>query len=93
MSREIYQINSKDTKYALYYCRAGKVSKNAGYSKAGRSWHLVFAKGPDPWLNCRQVQARWVSSEKSGLVSWCLHLLPDGEALTKPFSWGDENFR
>ena len=47
---------------------------------------LFLRTGPLVELQA-STQARWVSSEKSGLVSWCLHLLPDGEALTKPFSW------
>ena len=52
---------------------------------------LFLRTGPLVELQA-STQARWVSSEKSGLVSWCLHLLPDGEGLTKPFSGGDENF-
>ena len=50
---------------------------------------LFLRTGPLVELQA-STQARWVSSEKSGLVSWCLHLLPDGEALTKPFPWGNE---
>ena len=48
---------------------------------------LFLRTGPLVELQA-STQARWVSSEKSGLVSWCLDLLPDGEALTKPFSGG-----
>ena len=46
---------------------------------------LFLRTGPLVELQA-STQARWVSSEKSGLVSWCLHLLPDGEGPTKPFS-------
>ena len=82
MSREIYQINSKEQGRSP---RTQDIQKRAGLGI------LFLRTGPLVELQA-STQARWVSSEKSGLVSWCLHLLPDGEALTKPFSWGDGNF-